>query len=189
MPVQIGARRESAFDNPIGLLTDCHRRIETFLSVLLRLGQQAQGMPLDKEQRASLETALLYFRDSAPKHTADEEDSLFPRLRSINRADVQRALARIDALESDHAAATLRHSELDELGRRWLESGTLNASDSSRFNFVAQELHVLYQAHIAVEESEVFPLASAAMDGKQQLSIGREMAARRGLRQTRKRRA
>jgi hemerythrin-like domain-containing protein len=182
MPVQIGAKRESAFDNPIGLLTDCHRRIENFLAVLLRLGEQARGMPLDSEQRTSLETALGYFRESAPKHTADEEDSLFPRLRSIERADVQRALASIEALESDHAAAALRHAELDELGRRWLDSGSLNAPDASRFNAVARELDALYQAHIAVEEREVFPLASSAIDGDQRLSIGREMAARRGLR-------
>jgi len=182
MPVQIGAKRESAFDNPIGLLTDCHRRIENFLSVLLRLGEQARGMPLDSERRASLETSLRYFREAAPKHTADEEDSLFPRLRSIDRADAQRALASIDALESDHAAAALCHAELDELGRRWFESGSLNASDASRFNAVAEKLRALYQAHIAVEESQVFPLASAAIDGNQRLSMGREMAARRGLR-------
>ena len=67
-------------------------------------------------------------------------------------------------------------------GKRWLDSGALNASNALRFNSVAQELHALYQAHIAVEEGGGFPLASAAIDGNQRLSIGREMAARRGLR-------
>jgi hypothetical protein len=39
--------------------------------------------PLTEETRAALETALRYFREAAPKHTADEEESRFPRLRQI----------------------------------------------------------------------------------------------------------
>ena len=33
--------------------------------------------PLDDETRHALELALRYFREAAPKHTADEEESLF----------------------------------------------------------------------------------------------------------------
>ncbi len=82
MPVVIGAKPESGFRDPIGLLTDCHRRVERFLSVLVQVGAQTQGGSLTSEQRTALETALRYFRDAAPKHTADEEESLFPRLRA-----------------------------------------------------------------------------------------------------------
>jgi hemerythrin-like domain-containing protein len=181
MPVQIGVKRESAFDNPIGLLIDCHRRIENYLSILLRIGAQVAGGPLDQEQRTALDAAFRYFREAAPKHTADEEDSLFPRLRSLNRSDVRRALASIDALEDDHAAAARRHAELDELGCRWLESESLAAAESARFNVLTQQLSELYRAHIALEEREVFPLASTAIDQRERLCMGREMAARRGL--------
>jgi hypothetical protein len=38
---------------------------------------------LNEEQRGAFEAALRYFREAAPKHTADEEESLFPRLRRI----------------------------------------------------------------------------------------------------------
>ena len=34
MPVRIGGRPEHGFDEPLGLLSDCHRRIERFLGVL-----------------------------------------------------------------------------------------------------------------------------------------------------------
>ena len=81
MPIVIGAKPESGFRDPIGLLTDCHRRVEMFLSVLVKVGVQTQDGSLTSQQRTALETALRYFRDSAPKHTADEEESLFPRLR------------------------------------------------------------------------------------------------------------
>jgi hypothetical protein len=33
MPIVIGAKRESDFTDPIGMLSDCHRRIEMFLNV------------------------------------------------------------------------------------------------------------------------------------------------------------
>jgi len=82
MPVVIGAKPENSFAEPIGLLEDCHRRIERFLSVLAQLSGQVS---LTADQRASLETALRYFREAAPKHTADEEETLFPRFRGCGR--------------------------------------------------------------------------------------------------------
>src|SRR6202051_4820731 len=81
MPIVIGAKRESDFTDPIGMLGDCHRRIEMFLNMLVRVAEQAHGEALNEEQRGALETALRYFREAAPKHTADEEERLFPRLR------------------------------------------------------------------------------------------------------------
>lgn len=46
MPISIGAS-ENTFANPIGLLSDCHRRIERFLRALLTVATQLAGGPLD----------------------------------------------------------------------------------------------------------------------------------------------
>ena len=46
MPVVIGGKPESSFADPIGLLGDCHRRIERFLAVLVEVSAQANGGPL-----------------------------------------------------------------------------------------------------------------------------------------------
>ncbi len=81
MPVVIGAPRERGFDQPLGVLSDCHRRVEKFLAILEAIAATDPTRELDPGERASLCLALDYFRDSAPKHTADEEESLFPRLR------------------------------------------------------------------------------------------------------------
>src|SRR5215467_5331210 len=105
MPITIGAKRESDFTDPIGMLGDCHRRIERFLEVLVRVAEDARGAALNAEQRAAFETALTYFRNSAPKHTADEEESLFPRLRRLADPRVKAVLARVDALEEEHRTA------------------------------------------------------------------------------------
>lgn len=181
MPVVIGGKPESHFGDPIGLLADCHRRIERFLSVLVKVGEEALGAPLNPEQRSALEVALRYFREAAPKHTADEEDSLFPRLRSCGRPEVQAALDRVQSLERDHERAGSLHAEVDRLGGIWLSKGHLTFQDATLFSKLLSELGDLYRAHIAIEEGEVFPLAAGALPPEQRTAIGREMAVRRGL--------
>jgi hemerythrin-like domain-containing protein len=181
MPVVIGAKRESNFSDPIGLLGDCHRRIERFLSVLIQVAAQAHGEPLTEEQRSALDTALHYFREAAPKHTADEEGSLFPRLRRIDRPEVKAVLARIDSLEADHVRAQSSHSEVDRLGQLWLANGKLPADETTRFTTLLAELCELYRNHIATEDQELFPVAANALDAADREAIGSEMAARRGL--------
>ena len=56
--IQINAPREHTFAEPIGLLSDCHRRIEKFLDQLLRLTQSARGGELSSDSRTAMETAL-----------------------------------------------------------------------------------------------------------------------------------
>jgi hemerythrin-like domain-containing protein len=182
MPIVIGGKPESSFADPIGLLTDCHRRIERFLAVLQRVGEQAHGGPLTVEQSAALETALRYFREAAPKHTADEEQTLFPRLRSIGTDEAKAVLSKVDALEHQHAEADRRHAEIDRLGVKWLAGGSLSVEDAQRFSSLIAALTDLYRGHIAVEEGELFPTAAAALDQREREAIGSEMAARRGLR-------
>ena len=46
MPITIGAKRESDFTDPVGMLGDCHRRIERFLNVQVTLATREKGGPL-----------------------------------------------------------------------------------------------------------------------------------------------
>ena len=48
MPITIGAKRESDFTDPIGMLGDCHRRIERFLNVQVTLATREKGGPSPK---------------------------------------------------------------------------------------------------------------------------------------------
>ena len=124
MPVTIGATA-STFTNPIGLLSDCHRRIDRFLKTLQTIANEKRGRPLDAEYRRALEIALKYFREAAPKHTADEEEDLFPALRSLGQART------LNSLEPDRQARERSqsgrkwHRECDEIGRRWLRDDGL----------------------------------------------------------------
>ena len=179
MPITIGAKPESDFKDPIGMLGDCHRRIERFLNVLISISAQEKGAPLADQQKAALATALRYFREAAPKHTADEEESLFPRLRRSGSTEIESALSRVDELERDHDCAAKWHEEADRLGRRWLTAGGLAQEDASRLSAVLEDLVQLYRRHIAIEDTEVFPLAAEILSASDRESIGAEMASRR----------
>jgi hypothetical protein len=101
----IGAKPDSGFDDPLGMLKDCHRRIEHFLGILCIVAERAQGRVLTEEEIAAVEAALNYFRLGGQRHTADEEDSLFPCLISVG------GFAELDRLEHDHEEAGQLHDD------------------------------------------------------------------------------
>jgi len=176
-PVQIG-QRESDFSNPLGLLSDCHRRIERFLGVLLKLSEAKRCGELDPSESASLRAALDYFLDAAPKHTADEEESLFPRMRAAG------ALAGLNDLESDHQVAEAAHREVEALGRQWLVEGRLPEESARRMTGLLRQLDEMYSRHIAVEDNEIFPEAARVLGAGELAEVGQEMKTRRNRTKT-----
>jgi hemerythrin-like domain-containing protein len=170
--VQIGAPRESTFSDPVRLLSECHRRVEMFLGVLAKCAQGAQP---ESAPPAELANALRYFREAAPKHTADEEESLFPRL-----AGTPEASAAMRALEADHAEAAPRHALVDRIGERWLADGVIAPEAFGAFRAAIAELANMYQRHIELEDRELFPLAERVLTPEEKREIGSEMARRRG---------
>jgi hemerythrin-like domain-containing protein len=177
MPVQIGAKSH-AFTEPLGLLSDCHRRIEMFLGSLLAIAKLS-GQPLNDEGRRALENALRYFREAAPKHTADEEQSLFPRLRAMRTHEIESAFEKMDELEKDHHWAESLHAEVDLLGKKYLTDGTLPDSDAAEIRKAVEALSQMYERHIAVEDESLFPLAATVLSDSDKMTIAKEMAARR----------
>ena len=196
MGIVIGAKPESSFADPLGLLSDCHRRIEKFLQTLLLIVTQVQDATaitdreqnkeadcgtLNEDQRHALEVALRYFREAAPRHTRDEEESLFPKMRACGGAEARAAFAAIDALEADHDTADKGHAEVDRLGRKWLAEGRLTRQEIAGLREIIESLQSLYQRHIKIEDTQIFPLAGEVLDAPTIQAVGEEMAARRGI--------
>ena len=181
MTVSIGQTPEHSFDEPIGLLSDCHRRIEKFLGVQVEVAATARGGVLDGRQREALEKSLRYFHEAAPWHTADEESSLFPRLRSSDDPAAREALAQVDRLEADHRDAEADHAEVERIIRRWLDTGELAGEETERLLDLLRRLRSMYREHIALEDEVLFPLAERLLSAAELGSVGREMAERRGV--------
>ncbi len=178
MPIQIGQPLDHDFDEPLGLLSDCHRRIEHFLDVLVR-ATNAATPSLKPEQWKDIEAALTYFAHAAPRHTADEEQSLFPRLRATHDPRARRALEYLGRLEHDHEMADAHLRAVDSFCRRWLDHGFLSEVDLRNLKDRLAELQSIYRDHIAIEDTQLFPVAAQLLSSDELRDIGREMAARR----------
>jgi hemerythrin-like domain-containing protein len=179
VPVQIGAKAHS-FSDPTTLLSDCHRRIEMFLGSLEKVGA-CLDQPLTDDSRVALESALRYFREAAPKHTADEEESLFPRLRQTHNAEVKTALGTLDALEEEHRRADSLHAKVDILGKQCLDEGQLSLQGAQQFREAVAELASIYKQHIGIEDEVVFPVAARTLSQADKSMIAAEMSGRRSV--------
>jgi hemerythrin-like domain-containing protein len=179
MALRIGKPLDHSFDEPLELLADCHRRIEHFLDVLVRIEGAAAGRGLNPEEWDQIERALRYFESAGPRHTADEEESLFPRLRASVNPDVNRALAALGRLEREHEMVDSHHKMINILCRRWLDHDRLSDEDAQELRDRLGDLQSIYREHIAIEDLELFPVAAQLLSSRQLEEIGREMAARR----------
>ncbi len=175
MAIQIGAKPDSGFDDPIGMLKDCHRRIESFLDILCVVAGRAQGRSLTSEERYAVEAALQYFPTGGKRHTADEEESLFPRLRESDAG----SLAEIDRLEGDHREANDLHGSVERIYSTWIAVGELTPPQALQLQSETGRLKQLYSDHIVVEDTIVFARAVQVLDSDAIAAIGTEFRFRR----------
>ncbi len=176
MGIQIGAKPDSGFDDPIGMLIDCHRRIEHFLNILCIVVERAHSRALSQEETGAIQAAIHYFRVGGRRHNADEEESLFPRLRE---GGVAEALNQIEHLEHDHQAADSLHATAETLYEKWISNGSLSQEEYAELRSRMLSLQQLYKEHIRVEEQFVFPMAAQLLDPGTVRAIGSEFRQRR----------
>jgi hemerythrin-like domain-containing protein len=160
------------FDDPLGMLRACHRRIERQLATLDRLVRHLPAHGCDAAARAAAAGILRYFDMAAPHHHADEEESVFPRLLAAAPA-AGPLVARLEA-EHGHLAETVAQVRPALVALAAGEPAALPEA------WVAA-MAAAYGAHIAVEETALLPLAQRALDAATLALIGGEMAARRGV--------
>ncbi|MDE3200172.1 MAG: hemerythrin domain-containing protein [Acidobacteriota bacterium] len=171
--IQIGARPDSGFDDPIGMLKDCHRRIEHFLGVLCLVAENALSRTLQPEERSAAEAALHYFHVGGRRHTADEEESLFPRLTAHG------ATADLENLQHDHDEAEKLHVNVEQLYTTWFSTGSLSEQDQQQLLSATSRLRALYAEHIALEDNVIFPRAAQVLAAAEIKTLGEEFRARR----------
>jgi hemerythrin-like domain-containing protein len=177
LAIQIGAKHDCGFDDPLGMLKDCHRRIQSFLRIFCVVAERAKGRALTDEERAAVDAALNYFRSGGQRHTADEESSLFPRL----RASCVDTPSELETLEADHRDAEYLHAEVERLYVQWVGMGELRAEDHKQLLAETGRLGHLYAEHIEIEETIVFVHAAKVLDSQTIAAIGLEFEGRRKL--------
>ena len=140
MLVTIGQKPLADFTQPIEMLKNCHRRIEYFLDLLGKVERQFGESELSDEGRRALTSAVNYFAEFAPRHTADEEASLFPRLRESHSPEARAVLAEVQRLERNHRTCETAHATVDWLVRQWIASGRINVAPRTVLRSTLAEL-------------------------------------------------
>jgi hemerythrin-like domain-containing protein len=177
----IGQPHVPNFADPLGLMSHCHRKIEGYLAGLASSGEILLGGRASELAGAFqvIDAAREHFAVRGPKHTEDEEVSLFPRLREYGGREAEEALAALAALETEHRVAEGVHSEFDELVECLPRDGSAGVKEIYLFNELVAELADLYRPHIRIEDEIIFPTAARVIPSDALTIVGQEMLARR----------
>jgi hemerythrin-like domain-containing protein len=161
-------------DTPVDHLDACHRRIEERLNTLERVGPHLCDRPA--EAREALQAVFWFFDSSGVNHTADEEESFFPRLAGKMTPADREWLA---ALEADHLKAEALYDELKALVAALPESP--RPADQAAYIDLAARLCALYRDHIRREDERFSDLSRQHLSEADLHRISVEMKQRRGL--------
>jgi pyridoxamine 5'-phosphate oxidase len=170
---------ERAFDYslPLEALKACHVRIRSNCEALRRLLLHMNQHGCDAQARQSAEGVMRFFDTTARLHHQDEEDDLLPHMMAattVNRG------SRLTRLVADIA------TEHREMGRVWVDLRAvlqeISAGEATQLEPLTVDRFIkLYRTHLAMEESNVFPLAEMLLSGNDIAEISSSMMARRGL--------
>lgn len=160
------------FDDPLGMLAACHRRIEQACETLTRLPAHLSRHGTDAALCEAAAAVLRYFDTAAVDHHDDEERNLFPLL---ERAQPNRSCDLVETLTLEHEEqARLWRVLRAQLAALAQGGNGLDAALVARFVAANRE-------HLAFEDAHVLPLAARVLDAHDLSRLGRAMAARRGL--------
>lgn len=166
------ASRSADFEQPIEMLVACHDQIRRFTTLCQRLDRHVADHGADAEAAQAAASILRYFDLAAPLHHQDEEDDLFPALRTLGDAALT---ARMDAIEAEHA----------DLARLWvpvrtwlvqIADGTTCPPPAELPSFISA-----YPRHAAHEETDLYG-AAQRLPADTLARISARMRGRRGSR-------
>jgi iron-sulfur cluster repair protein YtfE (RIC family) len=158
----------SAFD----ILSHCHNHIEEKLNVLDGVGQELQGgSELGDSQMARLGAVLAFLDTAIPIHSADEEESLFPRLRQHPAFANTVGHSPMDCMESEHVEHAAFKARLKL---------AMMQQDAPAVAQAARAIASEYRTHIRKEEDILYPMAKDLLaDGHVIEAMTEEMRGRR----------
>ncbi len=175
MLTQIQSRTAAApEEDALTMLVGCHQRIRHFTQVALRIARMPDAPPAELAEAA--EAVLRYYSAALPLHEADENETLYPRLRA-SAADAT-ALAANDAMLQQHAELDDVLAALLPLWQEVKRNPATIGGLAPRLLQQTLQLEQLWQVHLNLEEEIVFPAMQQHL-GAELDAIAAEMRARR----------
>lgn len=165
----------ATLDHPIEHIVAWHTRTEERLAVLDHAGEFLETKAT--EALTAIHSVLGYFESSGHLHTADEEESIFPRLRPhLTPAE----LAEIELLETKHTETKEVYSAL-KAAVEALDQAPESAELRLRYTSLVQRFSTLYRAHMEFENRQLVRIARHSLTSSDLAAISAEMKARRSV--------
>ncbi len=150
--------------------------MEEELSLLAECIDRLGGGNRDTEAIERLGDIAAFFNRTNPRHIADEEESLFPRLRAHDEPALHQVL---DALTAEHREQRALETELADIAAR-LAKGADTAALGPHLAQIATALIAAYSDHIRIENEVLIAAIDTHLSPKVQAEAFAEMRARRG---------
>lgn len=153
------------------ILTTCHEHILERLAVLEQVGDDLQKSEQIEDHHLARLGELLAFLDTViPIHSADEEVSLFPRLRKLGPF-VGAEHTPMDCMESEHVGHGEQKAQLKV---------AMVKRDAAKAGRCALTMVREYRTHIRKEEDILYPMARELLtDADEIATMTEEMRGRR----------
>ena len=157
----------------VALLLGCHQRIRHFTRMAVEL---SRGAAPAEQVGAAARSVQRYYTQALPLHEADENDSVYPRLRAA--APPAELAAANQAMVDQHRGL---NALIADLVPQW-EAIALDPAQAPASGPGAQALQVAWHEHLGLEERVIFPSLRARLSPDDLAAIRQEMAERRTLR-------
>jgi hemerythrin-like domain-containing protein len=166
------------FDHPLDILDGCHQRIRRQCALIVRIAEHIERRGVDEEAARAASGVVRFFEVAGSNHHRDEEVDLFPALeRRVPGGERDLLCGLLTRLREDHRRLDIAWSHMKSA------LGEIAALRDARITpDEAREFFAAYERHIALEESELLPLARRILDVGQVARLGLAMARRRGAR-------
>lgn len=176
MTLPFSAAPAASFDHPLEMLRACHGKILRQCDTLQKLAAHLEGHDCDTQAQQAAQGILRYFDTAGKLHHRDEEQDLFPALRALAGEQRPAVEALLESLLTEHVVMLEAWAALQSA------LALLAAGQTAKLPGEAVERFIVtHTRHVALENSELLPLAARLLDTQQLAVIGRRMAQRRGV--------
>jgi iron-sulfur cluster repair protein YtfE (RIC family) len=163
----------AAASDAVDLLLECHVRIRAFLELARRLAEAGTEAPASVAEAAA--RVRRYFTEALPLHAEDEEESILPRLRGLD----PRVDAELDLMAREHREHERPLSELVTACEHLARAPERLPALAPAVAGAAAELERHFAAHLAREETVIFPAMRRLLERETDAAIMREIRGRR----------
>ena len=165
----------AANEDAVTLLLGCHDRIRHFTGMAERLASNPKSPASERRQVAS--AVLRYYEIALPLHEADENQSIYPRLREV-LPDGELAEAN-ETMVRQHAEIDTLIAELIPLWHAIADDPAHQEHLSTGLRERVERLRQLWTDNLRLEEEQVVPAIRRFLSAADLESIEAEMRARR----------